>query len=152
MACGGRPRSSPIRSHPPHRCSSRRSSDRRSLARSVPAPSRPTAPSRRTGRCFRRDAGFYYARVPALNVASTRSTNGSLGQTLFGSSPTIPFNLPPPAYDSLLPLSTGVPDHPQVYVFDKDFRNPRTFNLTVGYERQVASDLAASISYTHART
>ncbi len=101
---------------------------------------------------FRLDAGFYYARVPALNVASTRSTNGSLGQTLFGSSPTIPFNLPPPAYDSLLPLSTGVPDHPQVYVFDKDFRNPRTFNLTVGYERQVASDLAASISYTHART
>ena len=101
---------------------------------------------------FRLSAGLYYARLPALNVASTRSTNGSLGQTLFGSSGTIPFNLPPPAYDSLLPLSTGVPFQPQVYVFDKDFQNPRTFNLTLGYERQVGSDLAASISYTHART
>jgi hypothetical protein len=101
---------------------------------------------------FRLNAGFYYARIPALNVASARSTNGSLGQTLFGSSATIPFNLPPPAYDSLLPLSTGVPDHPQVYVFDKNFENPRTFNLTVGYERQLAGDLAGSISYTHSRT
>jgi len=101
---------------------------------------------------LRLNAGLYYARIPALNLASARSTNGSLGQTLFGSSATIPFNLSPPAYDSLLPLSTGVPFQPQVYVFERDFQNPRTFNLTVGYERQVAADLAASISYTHART
>jgi hypothetical protein len=100
---------------------------------------------------FRFDAGIYYARIPGLNLASVRSTNGSLGQTLFGSSGTIPFNLPPPAYDSLLPLSTGTPFQPDVYVVDKNFQNPRTINITVGYERQVASDLAASISYTHAR-
>jgi hypothetical protein len=98
------------------------------------------------------DAGLYYARIPALNLASVRSTNGSLGQTLFGSSPTIPFNLRPPAFDSLLPLSTGTPFQPTVYVVDRNFQNPRTLNLTVGYERQIAGDLAASISYTHART
>ncbi len=100
---------------------------------------------------FRADAGIYYARIPGLNLASVRSTNGSLGQTLFGSSGTIPFNLPPPAYDSLLPLSTGTPFQPTVYVVDRNFQNPRTINITVGYERQVAHDLAASISYTHAR-
>jgi hypothetical protein len=99
----------------------------------------------------RANAGIYYARIPGLNLASVRSTNGSLGQTLFGSSGTIPFNLPPPAYDSLLPLSKGMPFQPDVYVVDKNFQNPRTINLTVAYERQIASDLAASISYTHAR-
>jgi hypothetical protein len=99
----------------------------------------------------RLNAGLYYARIPALNLASVRSTNGSLGQTLFGSSATVGF-LPPPAFDSLLPLSTGTPFQPDVYVVDRNFQNPRTLNVTVGYERQIASDLAASISYTHART
>ncbi|HEV2749375.1 MAG TPA: TonB-dependent receptor, partial [Gemmatimonadales bacterium] len=100
---------------------------------------------------FRFDAGLYYARIPALNLASVRSTNGSLGQTLFGSSATVGF-LPPPAFDSLLPLSTGVPFQPTVYVVDRNFQNPRTLSITAGYERQLAGDLAASISYTHART
>ena len=100
---------------------------------------------------FRFNAGLYYARIPALNLASVRSTNGSLGQTLFGSSATVGF-LPPPAFDSLLPLSTGAPFQPTVYVADRNFQNPRTLSVTVGYERQIANDLAASISYTHART
>ena len=100
---------------------------------------------------FRFNAGLFYARIPGLNLASVRSTNGSLGQTLFGSSGTVGF-LPPPAFDSLLPLSTGTPFQPTVYVVDRNFQNPRTFNVTVGYERQIANDLAASISYTHART
>jgi len=99
---------------------------------------------------LRLSAGLYYARIPGLNLASVRSTNGSLGQTLFGSSGTVGF-LPPPAFDSLLPLSTGTPFQPTVYVVDRSFQNPRTLNVTVGYERQVANDLAASISYTHAR-
>ena len=101
----------------------------------------------------RLDAGVYYARIPGLNLASARSTNGSLGQTLFGSSATVggAFPLPPPAFDSLLPLQTGTPFQPDVYVFARNFENPRTINFTVGYERQVARDLAASVSYTHAR-
>jgi hypothetical protein len=99
---------------------------------------------------LRASAGIYYARIPALNLASVRSTNGSLGQTLFGSSGTVGF-LPPPAFDSLLPLNTGTPFQPTVYVVDRNFSNPRTLNLTVGYERQIAADLAASISFTHAR-
>jgi hypothetical protein len=100
---------------------------------------------------IRLSAGLNYARIPALNLASVRSTNGSLGQTLFGSSGTVGF-LPPPAFDSLLPLSTGTPFQPTVYVVDRNFQNPRTLNLTVGYERQLAGDLAAFVSYHHART
>src|SRR5256886_6480164 len=97
---------------------------------------------------LRFNAGIYYARIPGLNLASARSTNGSLGQTRFGSSVS---GLPVPAYDSLLPPTTGTPFVPDVYVFDRHFQNPRTISLTVGYERQVANDLSASISYTHAR-
>ena len=97
---------------------------------------------------LRFNAGIYYARIPGLNLASARSTNGSLGQTRFGSNV---FGIPVPAYDSLLPPTTGTPFVPDVYVFDRHFENPRTINLTVGYERQLAGDLAASISYTHAR-
>jgi hypothetical protein len=48
-------------------------------------------------------------------------------------------------------LSTGAPFQPDVYVVDRNFKNPRTINLTVGYERQLSGDLAASISFTHAR-
>jgi hypothetical protein len=99
---------------------------------------------------FRASAGLYYARIPGLNLASVRSTNGSLGQTLFGSSGTVGF-LPPPAFDSLLPLNTGTPFQPTVYVVDRNFKNPRTLNVTLAYERQIAGDLAASFSFTHAR-
>ena len=57
-----------------------------------------------------------------------------------------------PRYGELLPAPTGGPFQPGVFVFDKDFENPRTFTATVGYEREVATGLAASLSYTHART
>src|ERR1051325_5255866 len=122
------------RSHPTRRCGSRGSASRGTR--------RPTAEG------LRLNAGGYYARIPGLNLAIARSTNGSLGQTRFGSNV---FGIPVPAYDSLLPPTTGTPFVPDVYVFDRHFQNPRTINLTVGYERQLASDLAASISYTHAR-
>jgi len=106
-----------------------------------------------TGRqVFRGNAGLYYGRIPGLNLASSRSTNGSIGQTLFGSSATIPIGLRPPAFNHLLTPPSGAPIFPDVFVFDKDFQNPRTLNATVGYERQVANDLALSLSYTHART
>jgi hypothetical protein len=100
----------------------------------------------------RASTGLYYARTPGLNLASTRSTNGSIGQTMFRNSALIPVLGRPPAYDSLLPAPTGTPFRPDVFVFDKDFRNPRTWSSTVGYERLVARDLAASISATYART
>ena len=97
-------------------------------------------------RVVRGSAGLYYARIPGLNLASSRSTNGSIGITRFV--------LPPPPLDAQLP-TTVAPNQvffPDVFVFDKNFRNPRTLNLTLGYEWQLGSNLGASISFTHART
>ena len=103
-------------------------------------------------RILRGSAGVYYARIPGLNLASTRSTNGSLGQTIFRNSELTPILGAPPDYDQLLPDPAGAPFQPDVYVFDKNFENPRTISATIGYEQQLPEGLAASISYTHART
>ena len=97
-------------------------------------------------RVLRGSAGLYYSRIPGLNLASSRSTNGSIGITQF--------TLTPPPLDAQLP-STVAPNQvffPDVFVFDKNFKNPRTLNLTMGYEWQMGASLGASVSFTHART
>ena len=50
----------------------------------------------------RANFGIYYARVPGLNVASTRSTNGSIGQSIDRDSTFRNFGGPlPPAYPNI---------------------------------------------------
>ncbi|MEO7986250.1 MAG: carboxypeptidase regulatory-like domain-containing protein [Gemmatimonadales bacterium] len=100
----------------------------------------------------RANAGLYYARIPGLNLASSRSTDGSRGQSLFRNSALIPILGAPPAYGELLPSPATGPFDPDVYVFDKDFQNPRTFSATVAFERELTRGLAGSVSFTHART
>ncbi|HMG70236.1 MAG TPA: TonB-dependent receptor [Gemmatimonadaceae bacterium] len=97
-------------------------------------------------------AGLYYARIPGLNLASVRSTNGSIGQTIFRNSNASPFLGPPPAYNSLLPAPTGAPFRPDIFVMDKDFQNPRTFSASIGYDKEVFNHMAASVAYTYAAT
>ena len=101
-------------------------------------------------RVIRGSAGVHYARIPGLNLASTRSTNGSVGMSYFRAS----FFGPVPAFDAQLPdnVSPSAVNHPDVFVFDKNFQNPRTLSLSIGYEWQLGGDLGASISYQHSRT
>jgi hypothetical protein len=101
---------------------------------------------------LRANAGLYYARIPGLNLASSRSTDGSRGQSIFRNSELTGILGAPPNYGELLPSPAGAPFQPGVFVFDKDFENPRTFTATLGYEREVVTGLAAGLSYTHART
>jgi hypothetical protein len=103
---------------------------------------------------LRGSAGLYHARIPALNLASSRSTNGSNGFTYFRNSALTGILGPVPSYGALLPdnVAQAAVFQPSVFVFDKDFRNPRTLNITVGYDRQLGGNLAASIVFTHART
>ena len=102
---------------------------------------------------LRGSAGFYYARIPGLNLASTRSTNGSRGQSIFRSSALTPVLGPPPTYGELLPSPEGGPFRPNVFVFDRDFQNPRTFSLNAGIERELhPSGVVGSLGYTYSRT
>jgi carboxypeptidase family protein/TonB-dependent receptor-like protein len=101
---------------------------------------------------FRANAGIFYGRVPGLTLASSRSTNGSRGQTLFRNSAASPFLGPVPAYPNLIPQSQiGNPDHPDVFVFDKNFQNPRTKSASVSWEQQVVSDYAMLVKYNYAK-
>jgi hypothetical protein len=101
----------------------------------------------------RANAGVFYARIPALTLASTRSTNGSRGQTLFRNSALTPILGPPPAYPNLIPQSqVGDPFLPDVFVFDEDFENPRTTSASVAYEREVLPDLSVVVKYNYAKT
>ncbi|MEA2723356.1 MAG: hypothetical protein QOH59_1127, partial [Gemmatimonadales bacterium] len=101
---------------------------------------------------LRANAGLFYARIPGLNLASSRSTDGSRGQSLFRNSALTPILGAPPAYGELLPTPAGGPFRPGVFVFDKDFQNPRTFSATLGFEQELVRGLVGSISATHART
>ncbi len=101
---------------------------------------------------LRGSAGIYYARIPGLNLASTRSTNGSRGQSIFRSSALTPVLGPPPTYGELLPTPQGDPFRPSIFVFDQNFENPRTISTNIGIERELhASGLVGSLGYTYAR-
>lgn len=99
----------------------------------------------------RGSAGLYYARVPGLNLAGTRTTNGSIGQNIFRNS-SLTFLGLPPNYGELLPSPTGGPFDPDVTVFDQNFVNPRTFSATVGIDQALTEKVAVTLAYTHART
>jgi hypothetical protein len=101
----------------------------------------------------RLSAGVFYSRIPGLSLASTRSTNGSRGQSLYRDSTFNGFGLTPPAWPNLIPASQiSSPDHPDVFVFDKDFHNPRTGSVTLSYEREVIQNLSMFANFTHSKT
>jgi hypothetical protein len=101
---------------------------------------------------LRANAGIFYGRVPGLTLASSRSTNGSRGQSIFRSSPASPFLGPVPAYPNLIPASQiGSPDHPDVFVFDKNFQNPRTTAASISWEQEVVADYSMLVKYNYAK-
>jgi hypothetical protein len=102
-------------------------------------------------RVLRANAGIYYGRVPGLTLASSRSTNGSRGQTIFRSS-AVNFDNCLPIYPNPLSAScVGAPDHPDVFIFDKDFKNPRTKSASVSWEEEAIKDYSFLVKYNYAK-
>jgi Carboxypeptidase regulatory-like domain/TonB-dependent Receptor Plug Domain len=101
----------------------------------------------------RATAGIFAARIPGLSLASSRSTNGSVGQTLFRNSALTGILGPVPAYPGLIPQSAiGIPFFPDVFVYDKDFKNPRTTAFSLSYEREIMAGLGALLKFNYAKT
>jgi hypothetical protein len=101
---------------------------------------------------LRASAGIFYGRIPGLNLASSRSTNGSLGQTIFRNSALTGILGPVPAYPNIIPQSqVGSPFDPDVYVFDKNFKNPRTTSASVSWEQEFVRDYAFLVKYNYAK-
>ena len=104
---------------------------------------------------LRASAGQYNARVAALNFASVRNNNGSIGQTMFRNSALTGILGAPPNIANLLPApaANAVPFQPGIFVVDRNFRNPRTLSATVAYERALSDNgVTGSISYTRANS
>ncbi|MDH3254006.1 MAG: TonB-dependent receptor, partial [Acidobacteriota bacterium] len=105
-------------------------------------------PKSDSSKVFRANSGIYHARIPALALASTRSTNGSIGQTLFAAS-----FFRPPSWPDLLPEgAAGDPFFPNVYVFDKNFETPRTWSSAVSWEQEIAPGYAFLAKVNYAKT
>ena len=101
---------------------------------------------------LRASAGIQYGRVPGLTLASSRSTNGSRGQTIFRNSALTGILGPVPAYPNIIPQSqVGSPFDPDVFVFDKHFQNPRAKLVSVSWEQEVVKDYAFSVKYNYAK-
>jgi len=100
-------------------------------------------------RVVRGNVGVYYARIPGLNLASSRSTNGSIGLSYSNFSVPVVPGLGSQLPDNVAPSAVFRPD---IFVFDKNFQNPRTLSASIGYEWQVGSDLGFLINYMHAKT
>jgi len=108
------------------------------------------SPTKKT--IVRLGGGIYYARTPGLDLASIRSTNGSVGQTIYRDSTFKGFGLTPPAYTQLIPNASGVsPDHPDVYVADKNYVNPRTYTWALTIEHALTSTLKVTSAFTWAK-
>jgi hypothetical protein len=96
--------------------------------------------------------GIFYARTPGLDFASTRSTNGSVGQSIYRDSTFNGFGLTPPAYTQLVPNASALaPDHPQVYVTDKNFVNPRNYQWSFTIEQALTSTLKLTTAFNYAK-
>ena len=101
---------------------------------------------------LRANAGINYGRVPGLNLASSRSTNGSRGQTIFRNSALTAILGPVPAYPNIIPQSqVGSPFDPDVFVFDKHFQNPRTKSASVSWEQELIKDYGFLVKYNYAK-
>jgi len=109
-------------------------------------------PSGKGKTVVRVNGGIFYARTPGLELAGTRTTNGSVGQNIYRDSTFNGFGLTPPAYTTLVPnAGATTPDHPDVFVFDKHYQNPRTYAWSATFEQALTSTLKVLAAFNYAK-
>jgi hypothetical protein len=99
----------------------------------------------------RGSAGVFYARQNMLSQVGSVTTNGiqqksDFRASGFGDMPVWPNLLAPSAVPpGTFPLFTGV------RVFDRDYKNPRIYSVSVGLDRALAPGLGAYFDFTYAK-
>jgi len=103
----------------------------------------------------RASAGIYNARQNMLSQVGSVTTNGIQQKSDFRSTADIPFFPDMPVWPSLLapsPVPAGTfPFFSGVRVFDKNYRNPRVYSFSAGYDREVMPGIAVYVDYTVAK-
>ena len=99
---------------------------------------------------LRGGAGVFYGRTPTLLFFSAYSDTGVFPR--FGNA------VVSPGQTGFVPLGTGIDNAnppagltPSLSYVHPDFEDPRTTRFNLGYERELASDLAASLDFVYAR-
>jgi hypothetical protein len=100
----------------------------------------------------RANAGIYYARIPGLQLAGPRNTDGSISGTIFTCCGIPGLPTPPANLGIFADTANFTPFNPGVRVFASDFQNPRTFQWGVSVEHELAKDLSASVAFNYANT
>jgi hypothetical protein len=106
---------------------------------------------------IRATAGIFYARVPGLELAGPRNTDGTISGNIFfaGFLAAPPINVPIaafPVFPGIVPTQGFVPFNPGIRVFDKNFNNPRTVQYSVGIERELTKDISFGITFNYAHS
>ncbi|HJQ24167.1 MAG TPA: hypothetical protein VKA60_09655, partial [Blastocatellia bacterium] len=100
---------------------------------------------------IRASFGVYYARIPGLVLAGARNTDGSIAGNIFTCcGPFLP--TPPANLGIYTDTATFSPFNPDVTVFDKNFRNPRTLQWGGSIEREIAKDLTLTFGFNYANS
>lgn len=101
---------------------------------------------------IRINGGIFYARTPGLQLASPRSTNGSIAQNIFRASFFNGFGVTPPAYPNLIPNASSIPvDHPDVFIFDKNYVNPRTYSWSATFEQAISNSTKVFATFNYSK-
>jgi hypothetical protein len=103
---------------------------------------------------IRLGAGLYYARIPGLVVAGPRNTDGAIAGNIFQAS----FLCTGaglggcPVFPGIVPTAGFSPFNPGVAVFERNFKNPRTVQMSVSVERELVKDLNLTVAYNYAHS
>jgi hypothetical protein len=106
---------------------------------------------------IRLGAGLYYARIPGLVVAGPRNTDGRIAGNIYRDgtfcvlTPTTSV-IACPSYPGTVPTSVFDNQNPGVAVFEKNFKNPRTVQMSASVERELVKDLNLTIAYNYAHS
>ena len=100
----------------------------------------------------RATGGIFYSRIPGLSLASTRSTDGTRGQTIFRHSFFNGFGVTPPTWPNLIPadqISSPIIPTCSCSTRTSTTRAPTRY---ISYERELIANLSAFASFTHSKT
>ncbi len=112
---------------------------------------------------LRASAGIFYARQNMLSQVGSITTNGVQQQTIFLNTPIISSGVPGPVWPNVVappstvtPCTDGVRTNPfpcfsGVRVFSRDYKNPRIYNMNVGFEQEIANDWSLFVDFTHTK-
>lgn len=110
---------------------------------------------------IRLGGGMYYARIPGLVVAGPRNTDGAIAGNIFFANFLCSSSSSPggggglggcPVFPGIVPTQGFNPFNPGIAVFERNFKNPRTIQLSASVEREIFKNTSFLVAYNYAKS